>query len=210
MANYKKLKIKAYNIIKQKILNNELQPGEYLEEKMLCEMLDVSRTPIREAISLLENENLVQIIPNKGIFVTTFTIQSVKELFQARHLMEPMALQLSFKNLNIDILVDFKKKFSDGIEKKDYPLLHELDYKFHNYLNSKCNNAYLVRYLKNISDNFQRVRTMSFYTVERTEAGAQEHIQLIELIIEEDLHGSIEFLERHISNTEKYYFKSLL
>ena len=210
MANYKMLKVKAYNTIKEKILYNELLPGEYLEEKKLCEMLDVSRTPIREAISHLEQENFVQVIPNKGIFVTTMSVQTVKELFQVRHYLEPLLLKLSFPNLNIDTLLEYKQQFTNALDVKDYHLLHQSDYNFHNYLNSQCNNGYLIKIMNNLSDSFQRVRTQEFYAKERTETGAYEHLNLINLLIDGDIDEAIQFLSKHISSTEKYFFKSLI
>lgn len=206
----KNLKIKAYTTLKQKILNNELKPNEYLEEKMLCEMLGISRTPIREAISLLVQDNLIQVIPRKGIFVTGITVQSSRELFEARHLLEPIILELAFKNLNFDTLVEFREKFLNALDKKDYPLLHELDYEFHNYITSCCKNSFMIKIMNNLSDHFQRVRTQEFYSETRTENGAREHLELIELFIQGDLNLSIELLQKHISNTEFYYFRSII
>lgn len=73
MADYRNLKEKAYTIIKSKILNNELKPNQYLEEKMQCEELEISRTPIREGIKLAW-EDLVRIIPKKGIFLINIPV----------------------------------------------------------------------------------------------------------------------------------------
>ncbi|MEC0303614.1 GntR family transcriptional regulator, partial [Terribacillus saccharophilus] len=91
--------------MKTKILNNELSEGEYLEETKLAELFGVSRTPLREAINALENENLVQIIPKKGTFVTTLNTQIIKELFQARHIVEPVAFELAFPHLDSEVLL---------------------------------------------------------------------------------------------------------
>ena len=59
LSNNKNLKMTAYTELKRRILRNELKPNEYLEEKQLCEMLGISRTPLREALSQLEREQLV-------------------------------------------------------------------------------------------------------------------------------------------------------
>lgn len=209
MTTKKNLKLEAYAILKQKILTNELKPNEYLEEKMLCEMLGISRTPIREAISLLVQDNLIQVIPRKGIFVTGITVQSSRELFEARHLLEPMILELSFHNLNFDTLIDFKNKFIQALEEKNHSLLHQLDYEFHNYITSCCKNSFLMKVMNNLSDNFQRVRTQEFYSETRTENGAKEHLELIDLFIQGDLEKSLLLLQKHISNTESYYFRSV-
>lgn len=209
MAKSENLKQKAYTVIKGKILNNELKPNEYLEEKLLCDMLGISRTPIREAISQLAFENLVQIIPHKGIFVADLSVQSVKELFQARHLIEPMILKLSYQNLEADILLSFKERFCLALDQKDYPLLHRLDYEFHQYLSSSCGNSYLMKMMGNISDNFQRVRTQSFFTKERTENGAREHLELIDILIKKDIDQALVLLDKHIFSTEFFFSQSI-
>lgn len=204
------LKQKVYTILKARILNNELSEGKYLEETKLAEQLGVSRTPLREAIQALENENLVQIIPNKGTFVTTLTTQAIKELFQGRHIVEPVAFEMAFPYLDFEILLKYKNKFITNIENKDYKKLHQLDYDFHNYINSMCRNQYLIKFLNGISDDFQRVRTQDFYTEKRTLGGAEEHTLLIDQVIEGNLENALTLLKEHISNTEKYFFQSLI
>lgn len=206
----KNLKQRVYDKIKLKILNNEFKPGEYLEEKMLTETLGVSRTPVREAINVLETEKLVQILPKKGIFVTSLSTHSIKELFQARYILEPKSLELAFDNLDKDILMEYKNKFTKKIEEEDFDSLHKLDYEFHNYIHSMCQNRFMIQYLQSISDNFQRVRTQDFYMKERTIGGANEHIHLIDYILARNLKNALSYLEKHISSTEKYYFKSMI
>ena len=210
MANSKNYKLQVYQALKEKILSNEFGPNQYLEEKKLCEMMGVSRTPIREAINLLAQENLVQVIPNKGIFVTDISIQSVRELFDARAMIEPLVLQRALPNLDFDKILEFKQRTLDALERSDYSALHWLDYEFHNYINSCCRNSYMIQIMRNISDQFQRVRTQDFYSKERTENGAHEHLQLIELIIKGEREQAVEMLRKHINNTQEYYFRSLL
>lgn len=210
MSNQKNYKMQAYDVIKQNILSNRFKPNEYLEEKMLCEMLGISRTPIREAINLLARENLVQVIQNKGVFVTEISIQSVRQLFEARIMLEPMILVKSMPNLDFDILMRFKQDTINALEQKDYPRIHALDYDFHNYINSCCKNTYLIQIMGSLSDQFQRVRTQDFFSVERTENGAHEHLRLIEVFVEGNTEKAAELLRQHIISTQKYYFKSLL
>ena len=210
MANSKNYKLQVYQILKEKILSNEFGPNQYLEEKKLCEMMGVSRTPIREAINLLAQENLVQVIPNKGIFVTDISIQSVRELFDARGMIEQRVLQRALPNLDFDKILEFKQRTLDALEQSDYTALHWMDYEFHNYINSCCRNSYMIQIMRNISDQFQRVRTQDFYSKERTENGAHEHLQLIELIIKGEREQAVELLRKHINSTQEYYFRSLL
>ena len=204
------LKNLAYAMLKDKILNNEFPPNTYLEEKTLCEMLNISRTPIREAINKLEYEDLVQIIPQKGIFVTDFTIQSVAELFQARKLVEPILLRLSGSILNKDALFEFRSQTLAALEVKNIDHLCHIDYKLHSYFNSSCKNQFLTKLSAYITDHYQRVRTQSFYPQERTIQGANEHISILDHLIDDDFSAASELLQQHIANTESYYFNNLL
>lgn len=206
----KNLKEKTYQVLKQKILSNEFKPNACLEEKMLCSVTGVSRTPVREAINRLAQEGLITIIPQKGAFVTTLSIQEAKELFETRILLEPIVLRQGFASIDFDVLMEFKANFQEGVEQKNYPFLHQRDYDFHNYLNSCCKNTFLMKIMVNLQDFFQMIRTLEFYSKERTENGAREHIQIIDLIFNGDVEKVCDLLKQHILNTQKYYFLSMM
>ena len=210
MAQKEPLKVIAYKKLKDMILNNEFKPNSYLEEKSLCEMLNISRTPIREAINKLEYEDLVQTIPQKGIFVTDFSIQSVYELFQARKEIEPLILKISAPNLDIDKLVEFRERSLKLVSEKNIDALHHIDYDFHNFVNSNCNNHYLYKVVTYMTDHFQRIRTQSFFDEERAINGANEHIAMIDAIIQGNYDCLPGLMYAHISSTEKYYYKFVL
>ena len=148
MSNGIKMKDMAYSVIKNKILSNVFEPGEYLEEKMLCQLVGVSRTPIRESINQLESEGFVVTKPNKGIFVTTIDIRKSMELFEARYYLEPIVLELSWKYMQVENLKEFKKKIEVSLRNKDYMALNEIDYEFHNYIHEHCNNLSLIHIFK--------------------------------------------------------------
>ncbi len=204
------LKDVAYQALKTKILNNEFKPNAYLDEKSLCAMLNISRTPIREAISKLEYENLVQTISQKGIFVTNLSIQSITELFQARKMIEPSAMQLCCKNLDKDRLVEFREKSLGYIEAEDISALHHLDYDFHNYFFENCSNRHIKKIMSYILDQFQRIRTQNFYPTQRTIRGAKEHIDMINALLHDEFDKISEMTLNHITSTETFYYKSLM
>ena len=91
----KNLKLQAYSILKKKIISCEYQPGSMLNEAQLAEELGFSRTPIREAISILEMEGFLCIVPKKGILVTDILLSDIVQIFQARMEIEPIALKLA-------------------------------------------------------------------------------------------------------------------
>lgn len=210
LSNNKNLKMTAYTELKRRILRNELKPNEYLEEKQLCEMLGISRTPLREALSQLEREQLVVIVPTKGTFVADMSVKTAKDIFQMRHILEPIALRMAIPNLNPDLLLDYRRRFVSNLEKEDYAVLHQMDYEFHNDINKRCGNDYMIRVLSNLSDQFQRIRTQDFFTKDRTENGAREHIQLLDFMLRNETDAAVQLMEKHISSTESFFFQSLV
>ena len=78
------LKQLAYNSIKEKILKCEYMPNSFLNEDLLCEEFKVSRTPIRDALSRLEQEHLIKILPKKGFFVAPLSIGEINLTFETR------------------------------------------------------------------------------------------------------------------------------
>ena len=87
------LKGHAYFYIKNKIINCEYQPGMLLNEEMLKDEVKASRTPIRDAISRLEQENLVKILPKKGILVSELSIREINSIYESRMMVEPYVIQ---------------------------------------------------------------------------------------------------------------------
>ena len=203
------LKQVAYDKLKGMILSNELAPNSYLEEKKLCEMMGMSRTPIREAVNQLCQEDFVQTIQNKGIFVTEISLQRARELFEMRYMIEPLVLKLAFDTIDSKKLREFSDKTDEAMAADDASTLNDLDYQIHNYFTYCCPNSMLRKTAYNISDHFQRIRTMSFYSHERTTNGALEHFKLFELINERKLKEAMDFLAVHIHSTESFYLRSI-
>ena len=88
-ASGKNLKQVVYEELKRRIVTCEILPGSMLTEETLCETLNASRTPVRDAVSRLEQENLLSIIPKKGIRVHRVSLNNVEELYVTRLFVEP-------------------------------------------------------------------------------------------------------------------------
>jgi GntR family transcriptional regulator, rspAB operon transcriptional repressor len=204
------LKNQVYQSLKRKIINNEIAPNSYLDEKQICESLGVSRTPVREAMTKLEWENLVVPIPQHGVMVSDLSAQSITELFQVRKAIEPVLLKSAYKNFNKDVLVDFRARMEQALKDEDFVKLHDLDYEFHQYLYESCNNRHITKIMSYISDQFQRIRTQAFYVSQRSARGANEHIAIINALLNEDFDRVPDLMYQHICSTEQFYYQSLL
>lgn len=210
MADKEKLSDFAYIKLKEMILSSKFMPGDHIEENLLCDMLNISRTPLREAINRLIHENLLVSVAHKGIFVPEMNVQNVAELFKARKLIEPMVVMLSAKRMDKTSLLAFRDKSIEYHDKKDVENLNLIDYEFHTYICSCCGNQYVLGMMQQLNDQFQRVRTQDFYPEERTEKGALEHIAMLNKLLTDQYSDLPKMMLDHISTTEKYYFKSLM
>ena len=83
----------AYDYLYQKIMRCEYLPGQELNEKLLVEETGFGRTPLREALLLLQKEGMVDIFPRKGMRISLMTEKSVKDLYQTRKLIEPTVIE---------------------------------------------------------------------------------------------------------------------
>ena len=178
------LKTQAYNTIRQKIVTCEYAPGTFLNEELLTTELGLSRTPVRDALSRLEQEGLIEIKPKKGIIVMPLSINTINMIFEVRQLYEPYIL-LNYGNaLSVERLKDFYNIFSSSktnhncYNNNDY--FYELDTEFHNFVVDACPNTYIhqnynmiqtqaerFRYMtgniseKRLDENFQNILTLS-------------------------------------------------
>lgn len=206
MEGYLNLKEKAYDLIKHKIMDVEFRPGDYLEEKKLSELLDVSRTPIREALARLESELWITSLPRKGMFVTEVDETMLNNIFQARKHFEPVIVRMAFPNLSEIKLKIFKKRFEayNSLSQEDRD---KLDNDFHLYFLNSVDNVFVQSMMKTTFEHLIRVRKLSFdkRSMERIFTSNDEHIHIIDLILDGKKEEAIKAFEKHIENSYIYY-----
>ena len=123
--------------LREAIINGSLAPGERLVEGEMAERLGTSRTPVREAFIRLEQEGLIENLPNRGGFVKDFTAADVREIFQLRAALEGMAWQLAAERMaeeHLQFLEDLLGQQREAIAKGDNSGLLKLDSQFHQYI----------------------------------------------------------------------------
>ena len=91
---------KIFNVLRDKILNEEYTKGQKLNEVALARQLNISRTPIREALKQLELEGLVKSIPNKGVYVLGFSHRDIDDMLEIRYALEGLAIQLAIERID--------------------------------------------------------------------------------------------------------------
>ena len=202
----KYLKDTAYEMIREKIVNCELAPGSVLNESELIEEIGASRTPIREALNKLEQENLVTIIPKKCIIVRGITIDDIAEVFDARAVIEPQVLLQYADRISLRFLEDYQERCRTTEDTQE--LIH-LDEEFHEMLYQVCDNKYLREVMRMVEGVDHRNRVYKS-NEERVHEGISEHLDIVERMLAKDYEGASKCLFHHIKSAKNYAMKKYI
>lgn len=149
----------VYNKIKHKILTCEYQPAQLVSEKEIVDELQVSRTPVREALSMLNGQGLIDIIYNKGIQISNMSTRKVNEIYEIRRLLEPLAIKYAIKYIkpsDIDILLELDRKLEESIEEEDIISIFKYGMDVHIYIAQLAHNETLLNHIKILRDECYR------------------------------------------------------
>lgn len=208
------LKQQAYTTIKNKILTCEYMPNSFLNEDLLCEELQVSRTPVRDALGRLEQENLIKIVPKKGFFVTPLSIGEINMAFEARLLIEPYIILNYCNHLTSEVL---DKLYSNVIKSREYISsnnhneVFKLDDEFHKEILKQCNNHYLLQTLNTVHNQNSRLRIISGrYGDNRLNETIDEHAKILDCLAKREVSGAAKAMEHHLLTAKNSAFDAFI
>jgi DNA-binding GntR family transcriptional regulator len=155
----------VYNEIKRRIITLELKPGEIIAEKKLMSELGVGRTPIREALLMLKNENLIVSLPNKSSYVKELTLKDVKDLSESLMSIEKLVTALAAQRIRPDVLEEVKKaerEVEKAVEEKKHWEIETQNRTFHQLISKGCDNGYLFSIHENLRNQISRLSYLAF------------------------------------------------
>ena len=203
------LKQQAYNIIKKKIITCEYPPNFLLNEEKLKDEIGASRTPIRDALSRLEQENLVRILPKKGIMVASLSIREINAIYEARMLVEPYAIEHYANKVEKERLEYFRKIFRDRKEIQER--IYDVDDKLHIEFINAMDNEYFQAMYERIYYQNCRLRILSGVKSEkRIEETLQEHLKIINACLEEQWQDAAEAMREHLVCSKRASFMTII
>ncbi|MCI6553571.1 MAG: GntR family transcriptional regulator [Lachnospiraceae bacterium] len=211
MANYNvkqevtdkySLRGRVFNKIREDILSGKYKEHEELKEVAIGEELGVSRTPVREAFRQLELEGLIQIVPNKGAYVTGITAKDVKDIYMIRSLLEGLCARWATENITQEQLDELEENvyladFHAG--KGHLDQIAELDNRFHQILYEACHSKQLERLLEDFHEYVLRVRRKTLASG-RGQVSNEEHRQIMEAIKAKDQERAEMLANQHMIN----------
>lgn len=203
MDAYLPLRDVVFNTLREAILKGELKPGERLMELQLASKLGVSRTPIREAIRMLEQEGLAVTIPRKGAEVAKMTEKDMEDVLQIREALDELAVQLACGQITDEDFVSLKnamEAFKDYSKLHDVKHLAEADVKFHDIIYQATGNTKLVTMLNNLREQIYRYRVEYLKDEAKYDVLIKEHEEIYQGLLERSKEKVTEAMHRHVEN----------
>jgi len=188
---------KVYAAIKEMVANHRFQPGARLNVEKISKELEVSRTPVWEAVRRLQQEGLLQNIPYRGVFMVEMTLERALELYQVREALEGLAARLAALYANEKILDKMGEILENQIkvvEKGDLLGYSRTDFDFHGLIHKMSHNTVLQEMLESLKTKMQPITVEVRPLLPRL---YEDHLEIIDVIRSKDPEKSEKVLRRH-------------
>ena len=192
----------AYEYLYNKIISCEYLPGQELNEKQLLEETSFGRTPLREALLMLQSESLIEIFPRKGMRITAFTEKSIDDLYQTRKLIEPTVCRKYITLYSKSRLLEFQKMFERAEDASDVEE-YLIDTSFHSYLISITDNNILINMYHSIMIHQMRMAVYAAMQDSSNRMGnLKQHKAIIDALLRENEEDVQDAIVLHINHSQ--------
>lgn len=202
---YLPLRDVVFHTLREAILKGELKPGERLMELQLASKLGVSRTPIREAIRMLELEGLAVTMPRKGAEVARMTEKDMKDVLKIRKALDELAVGLACDNMTEEELKQLYvalKNFEESTRSGDVKQIAQADVEFHDSIYQAADNPKLVTMLNNLREQMYRYRVEYLKNESIYPRLIEEHQGIYDGLKRKDKETVVEIVSHHVENQE--------
>ncbi len=175
--------------LRQRIVEGQLAPGAKLNERELSESLQVSRTPLREAIRMLGAEGLVELLPNRGAVVAQMSAQDVADTFELIAGLEGQSGELAAQRISEAQLAEVRAlhyEMRAAFTRRDLSTYYRLNALIHSHINAAAGNPVLTQTWANINARLQALRFRSNFVEAKWKRAMKEHDKMIELLATRD------------------------
>jgi len=189
------LRSQAVAFLRDAILSGQFKPGAVLNEKELADRLRVSKTPIREGLSLLEHEGLVQTIPRRGYIVTPITVQHIHELFDLRIILESAAVERAALVITDEQIQALNTLVPDVMPAGDMARWLDRNVDFHHAVALISGNERLARLIKQLLEEMQRMIAAGYVP--------GEHEKVLQAMREREPQRAAQAMREHIEEVRR-------
>ena len=189
--------------LRDMVIEGKLVPGARLNERVLCEQLNVSRTPLREAFKMLAGEGLVELLPNRGAVVARMGIEDIEAAFAVIASLEGLAGELAAKHITQVELSEIRALQFDMLAshtRRDLPGYFRANMRIHALINAAAHNPVLTEAFQRLNTRIYATRYRSNLTNERWDKAIDEHNEILKLLESRDGKKLRALLEKHLLN----------
>jgi DNA-binding GntR family transcriptional regulator len=200
----------ATQALRNAILNGQLQLGVRLKQTELAARLKISRTPIREALSRLQQEGLIELLPGGGVRVALLDLEEAVELYDLREVLDGLAARLAASRAEEAALSRLRKaldRMAQCLERRDPNQWFAAHVAFHDEVLRASGNAHLQRLASVVRLSIRHFHPLLLKTESRLETAFREHRQILRAIAARDPEGAERLARTHIANAKEIVLK---
>ena len=191
------------NRLRQMLVENRIVPGAKLNERELCALLQVSRTPLREAIKMLAAEGLVELLPNRGAIAVELSVVDVQNTFEVMAGLEGLSGELAAARVDNAELQEIKALHFEMLAaytRNDLPAYYRLNAAIHTAINLAAKNPVLTTTYRQVNARLQALRFRSNQDAQKWKAAVAEHEQMVTALENRDAQALRQVLVAHLNN----------
>ena len=204
MERFKTLKDHVYDFIAEEIREGKLLPGQRISENDICNELEISRTPVREALIQLAAEGIIENTSRKGFTIKTITVKEITELYTVIGALDATAAKLACNNLTKQDYADMSfyiESIDLAIKSENFEMYHKHQIAFHQIYIQKCGNKTLIDFIETAKNKLISkiyTDTAEGNAVEVLLAINEEHREILKFLKAKDEEGVFKYIaERH-------------
>jgi len=195
--------IQVADLLRDMIMTGKLTEGDKVNEGKLCETMGISKTPLREALRVLSVEGLIELVPNRGAFVTTPTLEEITEMFGVMGLLEGFCARSACEKMDdsaFDRLEKLHARLEEKFDRRDQEGYIHANNRYHSYLQELAGNRTLNQIISGLRKKILLYRFQSLNLSERFEKSIEEHRELIEAFRERNPDKAEKLMSTHLKN----------
>ena len=189
--------------LRQMLVENQIAPGAKLNERELSEVLQVSRTPLREAIKMLAAEGLVELLPNRGAIAVELTEADVLNTFEVMAGLEAMSGELAAKRITDAELAEIRAMHFEMLAaytRRELPAYYRLNSQIHRAINQAAKNSVLTATYNQVNARLQALRFRSNQDEAKWKQAMAEHDRMIDALGKRDAGAMRKVLGEHLDH----------
>ena len=190
------------DIVRERILKGEYEIGEKIKESSIAQELNVSRTPIREAFRMLEEEGLLDYLPNRGCYAKGFTKRDVSDIYTVREALEEIAMTWACERITdeeIEKLEEQGELMDFYTQKRDMDKILSMNSTFHDIIYNSAGSRFLAQVLRSYKGYLDKTRKSVFYEESFLDRIQEEHRAIFEAVKARDTERALEAIRAHLS-----------